>query len=66
MNVILREIKAASPGVRVLALSAHDTDAARAAMSAAGADGYVVKGAAPGVIARALRGEEPGQANGGH
>jgi len=52
-----REIKAASPTVRVLALSAHDTEDARAAMTEAGADGYVVKGAPPNVVAEALRGD---------
>jgi DNA-binding NarL/FixJ family response regulator len=51
-----REIKVAAPNVRVLALSAHDTDDARAAMSEAGADGYVVKGAPPAELAAALRG----------
>jgi len=38
-----RAIKAAAPAIRVLALSAHDSDEARAAMADAGADGYVVK-----------------------
>jgi len=52
-----RAIKAAAPATRVLALSAHDSDEARAAMADAGADGYVVKGAAPDAVARALRGE---------
>src|SRR5690242_9308119 len=51
-----RAIKAATPATRVLALSTHDTDEARAAMTAAGADGYVVKGAAPADVTRALRG----------
>jgi DNA-binding NarL/FixJ family response regulator len=51
-----REIKSSMPGVRVLALSAHDTDEARSAMSEAGADGYVVKGAPPAEMAAALRG----------
>src|SRR5215212_1769866 len=40
-----RAISALHPGVRILALSAHATDDARAAMEAAGAAGYVVKGA---------------------
>jgi len=52
-----REIKQAKPTTRVLALSAHDTDEARQAMDAAGADGYVVKGAPPDAVAQALRGE---------
>ena len=52
-----REIKQAAPATRVLALSAHDTDAARQAMHDAGADGYVVKGAPPDAVAKALRGE---------
>jgi len=55
-----REIKAALPGVRVLALSAHEGGAQRDEMEAAGADGYVVKGTAPGEIATVLRGLAPG------
>ena len=51
-----RAIKEDSPATRVLALSAHDTDDARAAMTEAGADGYVVKGAPPAEVAAALRG----------
>ena len=51
-----RAIKEDVPSVRVLALSAHDTEEAREAMLEAGADGYVVKGAPPGEIAAALRG----------
>ena len=51
-----RAIKEDVPAVRVLALSAHDTDEAREAMLEAGADGYVVKGAPPAEIAAALRG----------
>jgi DNA-binding NarL/FixJ family response regulator len=41
--------------VRVLALSAHADDAARADMAAAGAVGYVVKGAPPDEVLRAIR-----------
>jgi DNA-binding NarL/FixJ family response regulator len=52
-----RAIKEDAPGVRVLALSAHDTDDAREAMREAGADGYVVKGAPPADVAAALRGD---------
>jgi DNA-binding NarL/FixJ family response regulator len=52
-----REIKAAHPGTRVLALSAHETGPAREQMQAAGADGYVIKGTPPAEIAAALRGE---------
>src|SRR4051794_27547500 len=48
-----RRIKEASPATRVLALSAHDTDEAREAMTEAGADGYVVKGAPPAEVAAA-------------
>ena len=51
-----REIKASHPGTKVLALSAHETGAARDAMQQAGADGYVIKGTAPAAIAAALRG----------
>jgi DNA-binding NarL/FixJ family response regulator len=50
-----REIRAKSPETRVLALSAHQTDAARAEMTAAGAIGYVVKGAPPEEVLRAIR-----------
>jgi DNA-binding NarL/FixJ family response regulator len=52
-----REIKQRAPETRVLALSAHDTGAARDEMQAAGADGYVIKGTAPAEVAKALRGE---------
>lgn len=55
-----REIKSAAPGTRVLALSAHEGGEQRAAMEAAGADGYVVKGTAPAEIAAVLRGSAPG------
>ena len=52
-----REIRSALPDARVLALSAHSDDAARADMAAAGADGYVVKGTPPADVARVLRGD---------
>ena len=53
-----REIKQRVPGTRVLALSGHVRGEHREAMEAAGADGYVVKGAPPAEIAQALRGGE--------
>jgi DNA-binding NarL/FixJ family response regulator len=48
-------IHQAHPHVRLLALSAHETDEARAAMREAGASGYVVKGAAPAEVLEALK-----------
>jgi DNA-binding NarL/FixJ family response regulator len=53
-----REIKAAHPAMKVLALSAHETGPARDEMQQAGADGYVIKGTPPAEIAAALRGSE--------
>jgi DNA-binding NarL/FixJ family response regulator len=50
-----RAIRERAPGVRVLALSGHEADAARAEMAAAGAVGYVVKGAPPEEIVGAIR-----------
>jgi len=50
-----REIQARHPGIRLLALSAHESDDMRAAMHAAGATGYVVKGAAPADVLNALK-----------
>jgi DNA-binding NarL/FixJ family response regulator len=50
-----RGIRERAPGVRVLALSAHEADAAREEMLAAGAVGYVVKGAAPDAVAAAIK-----------
>jgi DNA-binding NarL/FixJ family response regulator len=50
-----RAIRERAPGVRVLALSAHAEEAARAEMTAAGAVGYVVKGAPPEEVVRAIR-----------
>jgi DNA-binding NarL/FixJ family response regulator len=50
-----RGIRERAPAVAVLALSAHEDDAAREEMTAAGAVGYVVKGAAPDAVARAIR-----------
>jgi DNA-binding NarL/FixJ family response regulator len=52
----MREIRARHPEIRLLALSGHDTDDARAAMTEAGASGYVVKGAAPAEVLAALKG----------
>jgi DNA-binding NarL/FixJ family response regulator len=49
------EIRARCPKTRVLALSGHQTDAARDQMTAAGAVGYVVKGAPPDDVLRAIR-----------
>jgi DNA-binding NarL/FixJ family response regulator len=51
-----REIHARHPEIRLLALSAHETDEARDAMAAAGASGYVVKGAPPSDVLSALKG----------
>jgi DNA-binding NarL/FixJ family response regulator len=50
-----RAIRERAPGVRVLALSAHEDDDARAEMADAGAVGYVVKGAPPDEVVRAIR-----------
>jgi DNA-binding NarL/FixJ family response regulator len=50
-----RAIRERAPAVRVLALSAHEADAARREMADAGAVGYVVKGAPPEAVARAIR-----------
>jgi DNA-binding NarL/FixJ family response regulator len=49
-----REI-AAQTRAQILALSAHETDAARAGMTEAGAVGYVVKGAPPQDVIEAIR-----------
>jgi len=49
------QIRARCPGTRVLALSGHQTDAARDQMTAAGAVGYLVKGAPPEDVLRAIR-----------
>jgi DNA-binding NarL/FixJ family response regulator len=49
------QIGARCPDTRVLALSGHQTDAARDQMTAAGAVGYVVKGAPPEDVLRAIR-----------
>jgi DNA-binding NarL/FixJ family response regulator len=48
-------IRDALPDVRVLALSGHEAGTARDAMTAAGAVGYVVKGAPPDDVVRAIR-----------
>jgi DNA-binding NarL/FixJ family response regulator len=50
------EIRERHPDVRVVALSADESPRARRRMAEAGAAGYVVKGAAPDEIVRALRG----------
>jgi DNA-binding NarL/FixJ family response regulator len=50
-----RGIRAQLPHVELLALSAHTSEHERAEMLAAGATGYVVKGAPPDEIARTLR-----------
>lgn len=50
-----RGIRERAPAVKVLALSGHEADAARAEMTAAGAVGYVVKGAPPDAVARAIK-----------
>ena len=49
------EIREASPGIKVVALSADDSQAAQYDMSRAGAVGYVVKGAPDEEIVRAIR-----------
>jgi DNA-binding NarL/FixJ family response regulator len=51
-----REIHARQPSIRLLALSAHQSDEARATMEEAGVSGYVVKGAPPDEVLRALTG----------
>jgi len=56
-----RGIRERAPGVRVLALSAHEDDAAREEMLAAGAVGYVVKGAPPDQVAAAIRNAAAGR-----
>jgi DNA-binding NarL/FixJ family response regulator len=43
------------PATKVLALSAHEADAARDEMTAAGVVGYVVKGAPPDAVAAAIK-----------
>jgi DNA-binding NarL/FixJ family response regulator len=51
-----QEIHARHPEIRLLALSAHEDDETRDAMAAAGASGYVVKGAPPADVLSALKG----------
>jgi DNA-binding NarL/FixJ family response regulator len=51
-----REIHARQPAIRLLALSAHEAEHTRASMEQAGVSGYVVKGAPPGEVLRALTG----------
>ncbi len=49
------EIHARHPEIRLLALSAHESGEARAAMEAAGASGHLVKSAPPADVLRALK-----------
>jgi DNA-binding NarL/FixJ family response regulator len=49
-----REISTRAPGTSVIAFSAHDDDASRAEMFAAGAVEYVVKGQSPGAILESI------------
>lgn len=51
-----RQIKAASPGCRVIVLTVHDGEAERQKAAHAGADGFVVKGAALETLMRTLSG----------
>ena len=51
-----REIHASQPAIRLLALSGHATEAARRSMAQAGVSGYVVKGAPPAEVLRAVKG----------
>jgi DNA-binding NarL/FixJ family response regulator len=51
-----REIHARHPEIRLLTLSAHEDAETRDAMAAAGASGYIVKGAAPADVLSALKG----------
>ena len=44
------------PAIRLLALSAHEDEQARTSMEQAGVSGYVVKGAPPDEVLRALTG----------
>jgi PAS domain S-box-containing protein len=52
-----RQIKAASPQIRIIGLSLHEQDELALAMKEAGADGYVAKNAPAKEILEALRGE---------
>jgi signal transduction histidine kinase/ActR/RegA family two-component response regulator len=52
-----RQIKAASPQIRIIGLSLHEQDELALAMKEAGADGYVAKNAPAKEILDALRGE---------
>jgi DNA-binding NarL/FixJ family response regulator len=56
-----RQIKASSPEVRVLVLTAHDDDPYVFALLQAGADGYVLKTAAADELLRAVRTVHRGQ-----
>jgi DNA-binding NarL/FixJ family response regulator len=50
-----REIHTRHPGIRLFALTAHESDDTRATMREAGATGYVVKSAAPAEVLAALK-----------
>jgi len=50
-----RQIKASNPDVRVLILTAYDDDPYVFALLRAGADGYLLKSAAPDEIVRAVK-----------
>ena len=52
-----RQIKAASPQIRIIGLSLHEQDELALAMKEAGADGYVAKNAPAKEILDALRGD---------
>jgi signal transduction histidine kinase len=58
-----REIRAASPDTRVVALSAHEDRVSVLEMLRAGAAGYLVKGTSPGEIVEAIRRSVRGQAS---
>lgn len=52
---LTRALKAAEPGLRILWLALHDGPAQRAALLAAGADGYRPKQGAAGALTPAIR-----------
>jgi DNA-binding NarL/FixJ family response regulator len=51
-----REISARHPGIRLVALSAHEAAETRAVMAQAGAAGYLTKTAPPADVLAALKG----------
>ena len=53
-----RQIKARSPGCRVIALTVHDDETARGQASRAGVDDFVVKGAPVDALIRAMTREK--------